>query len=200
MAPTTQPGIDGLNPKEVKSPPSDSFLQQHARLWMALLLCLTDLTSLSLAGMGALGLRRLIGPVDHLDLYWNLTPIFLIFLTAYALRGLYPAVGLSPVEELSRLSTAITVVSLFAIAFTFFIRSAEFYSRLAFAFFWILALFMVPLGRWIVRVVAVQLNLWGESVAVVGSGVQTQHIVEFLLKRMRFGLRLVTRKLLHNRI
>jgi Undecaprenyl-phosphate galactose phosphotransferase WbaP len=47
----------------------------------------------------------------------------------------------------------------------------------------------VPTGRWIFRILATKLGLWGEPVAIIGSGPQAQRISNFLLERMRFGLR-----------
>jgi Undecaprenyl-phosphate galactose phosphotransferase WbaP len=93
------------------------------------------------------------------------------------------------VEELRRLTTATSAVLLALAAFTFWVRTAEYYSRLIFAFAWILALFLVPLGRWLARLVAGQLNAWGEPVAVIGAGPQGEQITRFLQKRLRFGLK-----------
>jgi Undecaprenyl-phosphate galactose phosphotransferase WbaP len=105
------------------------------------------------------------------------------------MQGLYPAIGLSPVEELRRLSITSSVVMLFATGFTFWARTAEQYSRLAFAFAWALALVLVPLGRWLARWIATRLGAWGEPVAVVGYGSQARRVIHYLLKRLHLGLR-----------
>jgi Undecaprenyl-phosphate galactose phosphotransferase WbaP len=168
--------------------PANTF-QQHARTWMALSLLLTDFASLLLASLAAVGLRMSLYELVNPPFYWSLVPLLFIFPGIYALRGLYPAVGLSPVEELRRLTTSTSAVFLFITAVTFWIRTAEYYSRLVYAFAWVFALVFVPLGRWLLRILAVKLGTWGEPVAIIGSGPQAQRIAKFLLERMRFGLR-----------
>jgi len=162
--------------------------QRYARIWMSLLLLFADTIGLLLAGLLGFGLRFIIAELVNPPFYWNLLALIPIFLVVYALRGLYPAVGLSPVEELRRLSTATSVVFLVFTAFTFWIRISEYFSRLIIAFSWIFALFTVPLSRWVFRTIAVNLGLWGEPVVVVGDGPQTRRVVDFLIARMRFGL------------
>jgi Undecaprenyl-phosphate galactose phosphotransferase WbaP len=130
-------------------------------------------------------LSELINP----PFYWNLMALIPIFLAVFALRGLYPAVGLSPVEELRRLSVSSSVVFLFFTAFTFWVRTAEYFSRLVIAFSWIFALATIPLCRWLFRIIATNLVTWGEPVAVIGKGSNTNKIVNFLLERIRFGIR-----------
>jgi Undecaprenyl-phosphate galactose phosphotransferase WbaP len=164
-------------------------IQQHARTWMGLSLLITDFSSLLLAGLAAVGLRMSLYELINPPFYWSLVPLLFIFLGIYALRGLYPSVGLSPVEELRRLTTSTSAVFIFITAVTFWIRTAEYYSRLVYAFAWVFALAFVPTGRWLMRILAVKLETWGEPVAIIGSGPQAQRIAKFLLERMRFGLR-----------
>lgn len=162
---------------------------RHARTWMTAWLLLADMCGLFLAGLAGFGLRLVIAELVNPPFYWNLLALIPIFLILYALRGLYPAVGLSPVEELRRLTTTTSVVFLVFTAFTFWVRLAEYFSRLIIAFSWAFALITVPLCRWIFRTIATNIGLWGEPVVVIGDGPQTQSVVEFLLGRMRFGLR-----------
>jgi Undecaprenyl-phosphate galactose phosphotransferase WbaP len=177
--------------------PEDNFqtlvhipsLQQHARLWMALVLVLADLISLFIAGASAVGIRYLMGGLTEPPIYWGLAPFIFVFLAIYALQGLYPAIGLSPVEELRRLSLSGSVVLLFATGFTFWVRTAQMYSRLVFVFAWVLVLILAPLGRWLARWIATRLGVWGEPVAVVGYGSQAKRVIHYLLKRLHLGLR-----------
>jgi Undecaprenyl-phosphate galactose phosphotransferase WbaP len=181
--PSDESGKPLLHPRRLLT------FQRHARLWMSSVLLLTDLLRLVAAGLLAVGLRSLFGQVDNLPEYLSLFPFTLIFLAANALSGLYPAVGLAPPEEMRRLSTTTTVVYLLATAFTFFLRSAEIYSRLVFTFFWVIAIFALPINRLLVRAIAVRQNMWGEPVAVIGSGPRVDRISEYLLQRMHLGLR-----------
>ena len=165
------------------------WIDRHARVWMSLVLVISDAAGLFLAGVLGFTIRYLITDLVNPPFYWNLLGMIPIFLVIYALRGLYPGVGLSPVEELRRLSTATSAVFLVFTAFTFWIRIAEYFSRLIIAFSWGIALVTVPLSRWIFRTILVNLDMWGEPVAVIGDGPQTYRVVDFLLTRMRFGLR-----------
>ncbi|MFC2054874.1 undecaprenyl-phosphate galactose phosphotransferase WbaP [Chloroflexota bacterium] len=162
---------------------------RHARTWMTAWLLLADTCGLLLAGLAGFVLRYVIADLFNPPFYWNLLALIPIFLILYALRGLYPAVGLSPVEELRRLSTTTSAVFLVFTAFTFWVRLAEYFSRLIIAFSWAFALITVPLCRWIFRTIATNSGFWGEPVVVIGDGQQTQRVVNFLLDRMRFGLR-----------
>jgi FlaA1/EpsC-like NDP-sugar epimerase len=163
--------------------------QNHSRTWMSFVLLATDSFGLVLAGLAGVGLRMLLSELINPPFYWNLLGLIPIFLAVFAMRGLYPAVGLSPVEELRRLSLSSSVVFLFFAAFTFWVRTAEYFSRLVIAFSWLFALITIPLCRWVFRVVTTNLGMWGEPVAVVGQGEHTRKIVVFLLERMRFGIR-----------
>jgi Undecaprenyl-phosphate galactose phosphotransferase WbaP len=116
-------------------------------------------------------------------------PLGAVFLAIYAWSGLYPGVGLSPVEELRKLAVSTSGAFLLLATISALTQSATNYSRLFFAFSWTLALIFVQSGRWITRMIAVRLGAWGEPVVVVGYGAQGQKIVEFLLKNMRLGLK-----------
>jgi Undecaprenyl-phosphate galactose phosphotransferase WbaP len=166
-----------------------TYWQRHARAWMAGLLLLTDVLSLLAASFAAFGVRYWMGDLVNPPFYWSLVPLVLVFPAIYALQRLYPAVGLSPVEELRRLTLTTSAVFLFITAFTFWVRTAEYYSRLIFAFAWVLSLVTAPGGRWLMRSLAVKLGVWGEPVAIVGCGGQAQRIERFLRQRSHLGLR-----------
>jgi Undecaprenyl-phosphate galactose phosphotransferase WbaP len=129
------------------------------------------------------------GQMQALHHYHRMAPLLVVFLIVYAWKGLYPAVGIDPVEELHRLSISTSIVFLLVTGFTFWVRTAMIYSRLAFAFAWVLALFLVPIFRWLIRNIACRLGIWGESVAVIGYGPQGHTIVNYLLGNLRLGLR-----------
>ena len=156
---------------------------------MTAILLGADSFGLFLAGLAGVALRMLLSELINPPFYWNLLLLIPIFLAVFALRGLYPAVGLSPVEEMRRLTISTTVVFLFFTAFTFWVRTAEDFSRLVIAFSWLIALVTVPICRWLFRVAVTSFGAWGEPVAVIGSGKNTKKIVTFLLERIRFGIR-----------
>ncbi len=95
------------------------FKIRHAREFMAFSLLLSDVISLWLAYGIAVRLRtHLLGKTTMLQT-WDVFPILAFFLLAYAVNGLYPGVGLSPVSEMKRLLNTTSIVFLLLIALTF---------------------------------------------------------------------------------
>ena len=171
-------------------------LQKNARGFMSLILATSDAFSLVLAVFLAVGIRWLAGillpnvvVLSTPMLYLTLIPIILVFLLIYKLWGLYPAIGLGPVEELKRLVTSTTIVFTAFTAFTFWVRTAEIYSRSVIAFSWLFALFLLPVSRWITRSICVRMGIWGEPVAVIGNSTLGTRVIDFLLDRPHIGLR-----------
>lgn len=164
-------------------------LARHSRWVMAGLLALSDLLCMALAWAAAIALRMSLGPTTTFEPYFRLAPFLLVFLLVFAMRGLYPGVALSPVEELRRLTGTISVIFLVFGMFAALTRSVEQFSRLTYLFAWPLNVALVQGGRWVVRIVAVQLHLWGEPVAVIGHEPEVGRVVSFLGAKMHLGLR-----------
>jgi FlaA1/EpsC-like NDP-sugar epimerase len=176
---------------------------RFARAWMTFLLILTDMSSLLLAAMIAVATRALLGQFagtsSSFDLlypgtfqisdYFRLAPLVFVFVAFYAWRGLVPAIGVSPVEELRRLSISTSMVALALASIGYLAKTPTNYSRIVFGLFWILALALVPLGREIVRRVASRSGLWGEPVAIIGYGDRGRWIADYLLQHLTLGLR-----------
>jgi Undecaprenyl-phosphate galactose phosphotransferase WbaP len=176
---------------------------RFARVWMTVLLVLTDMSSLLIAAAIAVAVRALLGHFSgiwssfdllypgsfQLSDYLRLAPLVFVFLAMYAWRGLVPAIGVSPVEELRRLSISTSIVALALASIAYLAKSPTYYSRIVFGLFWILALALIPLGREIVRRVASRAGLWGEPVAIIGYGDRGRWIADYLLRHLTLGLR-----------
>ncbi len=148
-----------------------------------------DLLALTIAGVLAILLRDALGSgLTNPGFYVRLLPVLGLFLLVYSMQKLYPGIGLTPVDELRRLSTATSAMLLVLVAFTFWSQTSLSYSRLLLAFFWIFALGMVPLSRWLTRRFAMRLGLWGEPVALIGFGPNGRRILSFLKNHRRYGL------------
>lgn len=165
--------------------------RRHARLWMTLSLIFTDLVSLSLAFGLAFFIRSILprGEYLHQSLYANLIPIISFFIIYYVIRGLYPTVGMSPVDELRLLSGATSTVFILFMAATFWLRDSALFSRLLILIAWPVALILVQLDRWLLRILAMKMGSWGEPVAIVGTGPETQKIESYLKLSSRLGIR-----------
>ena len=157
---------------------------------MTFLLGVSDMICLTVAVALAVAIRTTFdGALISLPLYLQALPLLLLFLGSYAWNGLYPGVGTNPVEELRRISTSTSAVFLLVTAASFWVRAGASYSRLVIAISWLLALALVPSGRWIARLLAIRAGLWGEPVAVIGYGPESRKIVLYFLKKLHLGLR-----------
>jgi Undecaprenyl-phosphate galactose phosphotransferase WbaP len=186
----TTPRLSSI-PKIAKSKGllSHRALREYSRPIMSGLMIGADLLALSIAGVLAITLRQALGDdFNNPDFYVRLLPVLGLFLLVYSMQKLYPGIGLTPVEELRRLSTATSAMLLVLVAITFWSQTSLAYSRLVMAFFWLLALVSVPLNRWLVRRFALRLGLWGEPVALIGFGPNGRRILSFLQNHRQYGL------------
>ena len=136
----------------------------------AMALLLTDLLALLLAWGCALFLRALTGGTIDPLLYLRLLPALLLFPALYLAFGLYPALGLHSAMELQRLSKATTLGFLLLASGAFLSKSGPLYSRFSFLLAFILALFLVPIFRALIRHLAAKKPWWGGGVYLVGEG------------------------------
>ena len=157
------------------------------RSWTAGMQVASDLVSLLVAALaaGAVASTGLIAsgwaPLVSHDILIFLVPI------AYAFAGLYPAVGMNPVDELKRLTvvtSAVFVASLASVAMVGGIMPS-----------WVLflagifALATVPIGRAATRELFARKAWWGVPVVVFGAGRTAALVVERLQARPGIGMK-----------
>jgi Undecaprenyl-phosphate galactose phosphotransferase WbaP len=147
----------------------------------------------ALSIIGSAGLALLlwdwVNPTLEPGYYVRLLPLVSIFLLANALAGLYPGIGLHPAEEFRRIVISTSIAFLCVGTLSFYLRNTLEWSRGAFGVAWFLALFIAPDVRRVVRAIVSHSQLWGEPVAVVGSGPLSARILEGLRKQPQLGLR-----------
>lgn len=180
------------------------LIARNAGWWTSLYLAVADALSVTLAALMAFWFRVLLAKTAAIfalaggagvlgafspSAYYHLWPLVALFVLTYALRGLYPAIGLGPVEETRRLSISTTMVVLGLATYTFLAGVSQIYSRAVFLIFWPLALASVPLGRWVVRLVAARYLPWGEPVAIIGPEKYCARLIERLVNQKALGLR-----------
>ena len=163
------------------------FFNSNARVFKGISLAISDIFSLSLSLGIAVFLRFLFQGEKVPAVYLELAPYIIIGLVIFLITGLY-ANGMSPVQELHRLTLATTVVFLTLAALSFFLRDADNYSRLSYGMGLILALVIVPLCREITRGLIARSKLWGEPVVVIGYGPAGYEIAEYLVDNPKSGL------------
>jgi Undecaprenyl-phosphate galactose phosphotransferase WbaP len=163
----------------------------RTRPWLsASLIALADISSLILAVALSVVARHAFGADYPLSLYWHLFPVLALFVSVYALFGLYPGIVVNVVTEIRKISAATTVVFLMLAVLTFLFRVADVYSRLVFFTAWALALFSVPLGRAFIRKRCARCSWWGYSAAVFGIGYAGRMVIQQLLAQPEIGFRI----------
>lgn len=152
-------------------------------------LATADTLALVLAGIiSVYGRLALNGAYDPI-LYWQLWPILGVFLLAYTAAGLYPGVGLSPVDELRRVVLSTTFTYLVLGAGFFLVGEGETYSRGVFLMAWGLSLGSVLLGRLLLRQGVSRYAWWGYPVLILGAGKTGEMVIHTLQRQPEFGLK-----------
>jgi Undecaprenyl-phosphate galactose phosphotransferase WbaP len=169
--------------------PTLTFKQRNARILMTLALLFSDTISLLLAYGIARAIHTYLLKNPVFLNFWDVIALLFFFILLYFLHGLYPGVGLSPLEEIKKLLSATSLGFMLIILITFWDKSSSNYSRFILTTTWMIALVLVQSDRWLTRIIGRKLDFWGEPVAVVGAGPQSQQIEKFLQDRMRLGMR-----------
>ena len=163
------------------------FRKKNARLWMVLILLVGDFSGFLFCGVLAISTRAVIG----LDWQFDLFPQVLILATGcvivYQLSGLYPAIGMDPVDEIRRLSITTTLVIIGISGLTFFARNAEVFSRLTFGFTWLFSLAIIPMTRSLLRTLSSRYAFWGMPIVIIGFGDLGQALAKHLLSNRKIG-------------
>lgn len=115
-------------------------------------------------------------------------PVSAFFVTIYLIMGLYPGIGVGPVEELRRLSIGTTLGMLALMGLSFYLRNIDMWSRAVLGLTWFFLLVSVPLARKIFRRAAVRLRLWGVPVVVIGETAGVANIYKNLRRNRLIGL------------
>ena len=166
-----------------------SPLGASRRRLMTAFMVLSDFLCLN----GSIGLALLFWSQVRDDLSFEfyqslILPISILFLCIYLLSGLYPGIGVGPVEELRRLSISTSLGMLGLMGLSFYFRNVTSWSRAVFGLTWVFLLISAPLMRKVFRRLAVRLRLWGVPVVVIGESDGVEHIYLSLRKNRLIGL------------
>lgn len=155
-------------------------------------LVLTDILSTLLALIAGIFIRVQIGFLQRdvaVSMYLHLWPLVSALLVLNLLLGLYPGIGLVPVDELRKClqSTAIFYVALAAL--TFFIRDAKDWSRGIIILAPIFTAILMPLSRLVARHYLSRYAWWGVGVVVLGAGEAGSELIRNLRRNPELGLK-----------
>jgi len=120
-------------------------------------------------------------------LYLDLAPLAVLFLAGYGRAGLYPGLGLGPVEMLRRFSYVTTSGFLVVAAFAFALKLPPVYSRVTFLLALGLSLGLVPIGRQGLTRVARRWAWWAEPVVVIGTGLPAARAIRGIKQASNLG-------------
>jgi len=167
----------------------NSILWKHRRKVMALFMMVSDLICLSASIIFAILFWSRVNPELIISMYQSLIfPVSVLFIFVYLFLGLYPGIGVGPVEELRRLTLGSSFGMLGLMGLSFYMRSVTSWSRAVFGLTWIFLLISVPLSRKVFRRLAVYIGLWGVPVVVVGENEGAESVYTSLRKNRLIGL------------
>jgi Undecaprenyl-phosphate galactose phosphotransferase WbaP len=160
---------------------------RYSRIFMIIYLFFSDLTAIFLAGSLAIFMRIIFDLYWWTGLYYQISIVAVGCILAYIFSGLYPAIGINPVDELRKIVLVTTVVVFGMAGLTFFARNPEDYSRLTIGLTWLFSLGLIPFFRTIIRRAAGRFGLWGEPVAIVGMGEFGKKLMQHLIHNKHVG-------------
>jgi Undecaprenyl-phosphate galactose phosphotransferase WbaP len=123
------------------------------------------------------------------DMYLELAPLVLVFVAGYARVGLYPGLGLGPVETLRRLTYITGFGFLVLTAFSFALKVPPLYSRATVVVAFVLSVFLVPLGRAAIARATRHWHWWAEPVVVIGTGPRARRAIRAIQSGRQVGYR-----------
>ena len=162
-----------------------------ARAVRLVVLAGVDLLALTLAGALAYLVWALPARGQSAEMYVELLPLVGLFLAGYARAGLYPGLGLGPIETLRRLSTVTSFGFLVLAAFSFALKLPHLYSRVTFLLAFVLSLALVPLGRLALFYAARNWPWWAEPVVVIGTGRRAARAIRGIKRANHLGYRAI---------
>jgi Undecaprenyl-phosphate galactose phosphotransferase WbaP len=167
---------------------SRSVFHTQRRSIMAFFMMLSDLLSV----VASLGLALWGWSNFRYDLVLSnyeplIAPIIILFLGIFLISGLYPGIGIGPVEELRRLYIGASLGMLSLMGMSFYVRTSTSWSRAVLALTWVFLLSSLPLMRRIFRRLVVRLGFWGVPVVVVGEGHGPERIYHSLRRSRLIG-------------
>jgi Undecaprenyl-phosphate galactose phosphotransferase WbaP len=165
------------------------------RLFPVILVMLVgDLISFGMSFSLAALIRTQLIPVMGGVVHWNEFPHFLLLnliclLITFAFIGLYPGIGISAVEEMRTIITALTLgYVVFGIAIYFQPVGGDFPPSVLLPG-WFFAIFSNLSIRYTIRIQFSKLKWWGMPVAIVGNKVASEDVILRLQRSRRIGLR-----------
>jgi len=170
---------------------ANKHIQIRARPWQtSAVLLISDFAALFCAIAMAGGVQLFVFTAADLSWHLRLSSLPLLFITIYACAGLYPAIPLSPPNELRRLTLITTTVYLSTTTAVWLVQGAivaPLWTLLSLS--WLLSIVMVPVARTLARQIWSSSPWWGYPAVILGSGPVTQSVAHTLVRHPEIGLK-----------
>jgi len=159
-----------------------------------LVLLAADLIALLVSGALAAAIANyLIGDIEFQIYTQYLLPLASVLILGYFFTGLYPGVGLTPVEELRKVIITTTLIYI-SVGVSAYLLTPKTLSTLTLLIpiliaHYILSIILIPLNRALVRHFFAHQKWWGRPVIVLGAGETGQAVVQTLLRQPGLGLK-----------
>ena len=118
----------------------------------------------------------------------TLLPALLVTLATFTVAGLYPGVGMNPVEELRRCSLSLALSFAAIWSATFFLHDLS-SSRLVYGLAFLISATFIPVFRSLVRQLFCRRSWWGSQVAILGLGTSGNLLFKTLIDNPQIGLK-----------
>lgn len=116
--------------------------------------------------------------------FWPALPLFWV---TFAVIGLYPAIGITPVEEFRRLVQASALVYVLLTSAIFLSKGVGDYSRGVFVLSGLLTVILLPVGRALLCFAASRQPWWGAPVVILGGGRTADLVIQELRSKRAIG-------------
>lgn len=188
-----------VRPKKTSKPARSSFeaniqnaaiprLSGNYRRRMWLLMFAADLLGFLLT-VGSVLLINQIVPLFRPDLDDLKYLVVVVLCWGFLVTSrLYPGVGINPADEIRLVTQSVSLGILIGLAIFTVFDVGWVANGFAFGLGWAGTILSVVLCRWVTKILAAQMNVWGEPVIVMGKGSAAEELADYFLKRRRLGL------------
>jgi Undecaprenyl-phosphate galactose phosphotransferase WbaP len=171
---------------------SESFWARrlNANCWLTYgSIRVADLCAFMVSGFLAVILRYMFNAEFTPGDWIAFAPTLLIFFFVFSLVGLYPGIGINPIEEFRLILRGTSVVFLLIICGTVLLREGLMASRIVFILAWIFSIVFVPLFRRFVRGWCSLQPWWGIPTVIIGDPDSGLMMLNMLEGHCRLGLK-----------
>jgi len=153
-----------------------------------LVLAASDLAAVVISAVMAFQIWLQINPQVS-QLFSDLWPVLGLFAVVFAVQGLYPGIGMTPVEELQKLITSTTLVYLLLSASMFLSKNIGTASRGVIGLAWLFSVVALPVFRGAVYRAFASRSWWGAPVLLLGAGRTAELVIRELRNKPALGFK-----------